>query len=128
MKPLFNSHMLLSEHFSLSEMLASETAETLHIPNTPLKCHITALQNLVQRCLEPTRQHFGLPIQVNSGYRCPQLNAAVKGASNSQHLAGEAADITILILEHSGTSWWVHVSCRINFRRNRHQALKLEKR
>ena len=156
MKPLFNSHMLLSEHFSLSEMLASETAETLHIPNTPLKCHITALQNLVQRCLEPTRQHFGLPIQVNSGYRCPQLNAAVKGASNSQHLAGEAADITIprkhwpfcytsseqiarllftwmkdnvdldqLILEHSGTSWWVHVSCRINFRRNRHQALKL---
>ena len=33
-----------------------------------------------------------------------------------------------LILEHSGTSWWVHVSCRINFRRNRHQALKLEKR
>ena len=143
MKPLFNSHMLLSEHFSLSEMLASETAETLHIPNTPLKCHITALQNLVQRCLEPTRQHFGLPIQVNSGYRCPQLNAAVKGASNSQHLAGEAADITIprkhwpfcytsseqiVILEHSGTSWWVHVSCRINFRRNRHQALKLEKR
>ena len=95
MKPLFNSHMLLSEHFSLSEMLASETAEKHHIPNTPLKCHITALQNLVQRCLEPTRQHFGLPIQVNSGYRCPQLNAAVKGASNSQHLAGEAADITI---------------------------------
>ncbi len=159
MQPLFNPHMLLSEHFSLSEMLASETAEKHHIPNTPLKCHITALQNLVQRCLEPTRQHFGLPIQVNSGYRCPQLNAAVKGASNSQHLAGEAADITIprkhwpfcytsseqiarllftwmkdnvdldqLILEHSGTSWWVHVSCRINFRRNRHQALKLEKR
>jgi hypothetical protein len=27
MKPLFNSHMLLSEHFSLSEMLASETAD-----------------------------------------------------------------------------------------------------
>ena len=63
--------------------------------NTPLKRHITALQNLAVRCLEPTRQHFGLPIQVTSGYRCPQLNAAVKGAANSQHLAGEAADITI---------------------------------
>ena len=83
MQPLFNPHMLLSEHFSLSEMLASETAEKHHI------------QNLAVRCLEPTRQHFGLPIQVTSGYRCPQLNAAVKGASNSQHLAGEAADITI---------------------------------
>ena len=87
--------MLLSEHFSLSEMLASETAEKHHIPNTPLKRHITALQNLAVRCLEPTRQHFGMPIQVTSGYRCPQLNAAVKGAANSQHLAGEAADITI---------------------------------
>ena len=157
MKPLFNSHMLLSEHFSLSEMLASETAEKHHIPNTPLKRHITALQNLAVRCLEPTRQHFGLPIQVTSGYRCPQLNAAVKGASNSQHLAGEAADITIprkywtfcspssaqiarllsmwlkdkidldqLILEHSGSAWWVHVSCRINYRRNRHDKLKIE--
>ena len=27
MQPLFNPHMLLSEHFSLSEMLASETAD-----------------------------------------------------------------------------------------------------
>ena len=151
--------MLLSEHFKLSEMLASETAEKQGIPNTPLKRHITALQNLAVRCLEPTRQHFGLPIQITSGYRCPKLNGAVKGASNSQHMEGEAADITIprrhwpfcytsseqiarllftwmkdnidldqLILEHSGPAWWVHVSCRINYRRNRHQALKLEKK
>ena len=157
MKPIFDSNMLLSEHFKLSEMLASETAEKQGIPNTPLKCHITALQNLAVRCLEPTRQHFGLPIKVTSGYRCPKLNAAVKGASNSQHMEGEAADITIprkywpfcytsseqiarllfmwmkdnidldqLILEHSGSAWWVHVSCRINYRRNRHEKLKIE--
>ena len=157
MKPIFDSNMLLSEHFKLSEMLASETAEQHHIPNTPLKRHITALQNLAVRCLEPTRQHFGLPIQITSGYRCPKLNGAVKGASNSQHMEGEAADITIprrhwpfcytsseqiarllftwmkdnidldqLILEHSGSAWWVHVSCRINFRRNRHDKLKIE--
>ena len=151
--------MLLSEHFKLSEMLASETAEQRHIPNTPRKDHIMAMQNLAVRCLEPTRQHFGLPIQITSGFRSPDLNKAVKGVANSQHLEGEAADITIprrywpfcytsqeqiarllytwmkdnidldqLILEHSGPIWWVHVSCRINFRRNRHQALKLEKR
>ena len=159
MKPLFNPSMLLSEHFKLSEMLASETAEPRHIPNTPRKDHIMAMQNLAVRCLEPTRQHFGLPIQITSGFRSPDLNKAVKGVANSQHLEGEAADITIprrywpfcytsqeqiarllytwmkdnidldqLILEHSGPIWWVHVSCRINFRRNRHQALKLEKR
>ena len=159
MKPIFDPNMLLSEHFKLSEMLASETAEKQGIPNTPLKRHITALQNLAVRCLEPTRQHFGLPIQITSGYRCPKLNGAVKGASNSQHMEGEAADITIprrhwpfcytsseqiarllftwmkdnvdldqLILEHSGPAWWVHVSCRINYRRNRHEAFKLEKK
>ena len=159
MMPFFNPNMLLSEHFSLSEMLASETAEKHHIPNMPLKCHITALQNLAVRCLEPVRQHFGMPIQITSGYRCPLLNKAVKGADTSQHLKGEAADITIphkywpfcytsqeqiarllftwmkdnvdldqLILEHSGASWWVHVACRINYRRNRHEAFKLEKR
>ena len=155
MKALFNPNMLLSEHFKLSEMLSSETAEKYHIPNTPLKCHITALQNLAVRCLEPTRQHFGLPIQITSGYRCPKLNGAVKGASNSQHMDGEAADITIprkywpfcyttseqiarllfgwlrdsvdfdqLILEHHGTTWWVHISCRVNFRKNRHQIIQ----
>ena len=150
--------MLLSEHFHLSEMLASETAEERHIPNTPRKDHIMAMQNLAVRCLEPTRQHFGLPIQITSGFRSPDLNKAVKGVANSQHLEGEAADITIprrywpfcytsqeqiarllytwmkdnidldqLILEHSGPIWWVHVSCRINFRRNRHQAFQLKK-
>ena len=158
MKPLFNPSMLLSEHFKLSEMLASETAEQRHIPNTPRKDHIMAMQNLAVRCLEPTRQHFGLPIQITSGFRSPDLNKAVKGVANSQHLEGEAADITIprrywpfcytsqeqiarllytwmkdnidldqLILEHSGSIWWVHVSCRINFRRNRHQAFQLKK-
>ena len=157
MKPLFNPSMLLSEHFTLSEMLRSQTAETHRIPNTPLKCHITALQNLCQRCLAPLRQRFGLPIQVTSGYRCPQLNRLVGGAATSQHMNGEAADITIprrrwpfcctnseqiarllfvwlrdsvdfdqLILEHHGTTWWVHISCRVNYRHNRHQKLRID--
>ena len=144
MKPILNPDMLLSEHFKLSEFLASRTAEEKDIPNVPLKCHITALQNLAVRCLEPTRQHFGLPIQITSGYRCPKLNEAVKGAPTSQHIKGEAADITIprkhwpfswmksnidldqLILEHKGSAWWVHVSCRVNHRKNRHQKLMIE--
>ena len=156
MKELFNPGMQLSEHFKLGEMLASATAEKHHIPNIPLKCHITALQNLCTRCLEPIRQHLGLPIHVNSGYRCQQVNNLVKGSENSQHLKGEAADITILkahrpfahatdeqvvlllysyakqyadfdqlIIEHCGSAWWLHISCKIDFRRNRHEKLKI---
>ena len=163
MKPIFDPDMRLSEHFKLSEFLASDKAEKLHIPNTPLKCHIMRLQNLAVRCLEPIRQALGLPIHVNSGYRCPALNDAVKGVKNSQHMLGETADITILmsnrpfghstdeqiarlifnyakeyadfdqlILEHytdkktGRQHWWVHISCRIDYRQNRHEKLKIE--
>lgn len=157
MQAIFNPDEQLSEHFKLGEFLRSATAEKLGIPNIPLKRDITALQSLCMRCLEPMRQRLGLPIQVTSGYRCPRLNDAVKGVQTSQHLRGEAADITIprisrpfghatdeqtalllysyakqyadfdqLILEHSGSSYWLHVSCRIDYRKNRHEKLKMD--
>ena len=152
--------MRLSEHFTLGEMCYSNTAahhKPNPIPNIPLKCHITALQNLVDRALEPMRLHLGLPIKVNSGYRCQQVNSMVGGVPTSQHVKGEAADITIpkskrpfahatdeqavmllynyakqyadfdqLIIEHQGSSWWLHISCKIDYRRNRHEKLKIE--
>lgn len=48
---------------------------------------------LVENVLDPLREKYGKPIRVNSGYRCPKHNLAVGGASRSQHLLGEAADI-----------------------------------
>ncbi len=42
------------------------------------------------------RSDFGQPsVTINSGYRPPIVNAAVGGASNSQHLYGAAADIVV---------------------------------
>ena len=43
--------------------------------------------------LDPLREKYGKPIKVNSGYRCPKHNLAVGGATQSQHMKGEAADI-----------------------------------
>jgi len=51
------------------------------------------LTSLVTVVLEPLREAYGKPIYVTSGYRCPKHNAAVGGVKNSQHMAGEAADI-----------------------------------
>ena len=48
---------------------------------------------LVDNVLDPLREWYGKPITVNSGYRCPELNVAVKGSKTSQHMKGEAADI-----------------------------------
>jgi hypothetical protein len=52
------------------------------------------LQALVEHVLDPARERLGMPITVNSGYRCLAHNKAVGGVKNSQHLKGEAADIT----------------------------------
>ena len=49
---------------------------------------------LVEAVLDPAREKFGKPIYVNSGYRCPRHNAAVGGVPNSQHMRGEAADVS----------------------------------
>ena len=52
------------------------------------------LKLLVDKVLDPLRDAYGKPIIVTSGYRSPALNAAVKGSKTSQHMKGQAADIT----------------------------------
>ena len=51
------------------------------------------IEALVENVLDPLRERYGRPIVVNSGYRCPKHNKEVGGATNSQHMKGEAADI-----------------------------------
>lgn len=46
--------------------------------------------NMVQKI----RDKVGVPIHINSGYRCVRHNAAVKGVQNSKHTLGLAADIS----------------------------------
>jgi len=56
------------------------------------------VENIVRLAdyLEDVRQLFGkASIVINSGYRPSTVNAAVGGASNSQHLYGTAADIVV---------------------------------
>lgn len=51
------------------------------------------IEALVSNVLDPVRRSYNKPIKVTSGFRCPLHNSAVKGATNSQHVRGEAADI-----------------------------------
>lgn len=43
--------------------------------------------------LEKTREIYGKPIIIESGYRCFKHNAEVGGVPGSAHLTGEAADL-----------------------------------
>jgi hypothetical protein len=50
---------------------------------------------LCEQVLQPLRDAYGVGIKVNSGYRSPDVNAAVGGSRTSDHCKGQAADIEI---------------------------------
>ncbi len=129
--------------FTIAELCRSNTADRLGINNRCKQEHVTALTALVDNVLDPLREWWGKPLIVSSGYRCPELNAAVKGCKTSQHMTGQAADIDTgdrqqnkllfeyirknlpydqLIWEHGGD--WVHVSYRADGK-NRKRVLNL---
>lgn len=84
----------MMKHFTIGELCASTTADARGIKNTPMLQETGNLKALADNVLDPLREWYGKPIYVNSGYRCPQLNRMVGGKPTSQHLKGEAADIT----------------------------------
>jgi hypothetical protein len=64
--------------------------------NTPHSDEVIAnLTVLCEQVLQPLRDAYGVGIKVNSGYRSPDVNAAVGGSRTSDHCKGQAADIEI---------------------------------
>ena len=132
------------KHFTFDELIHSDTANRLGIDNTPTSEAVSNLNDLVTNVLDRLRGEWGRPIIVTSGYRCKELNAAVGGTRNSQHLKGQAADIVSddfdefrrfvhrwcrdnefdqCIFEHGGGRQWIHIS--FDRGRNRRQMLDL---
>lgn len=84
----------MAKYFTIGELCKSDTAHAKNINNTPDNTTIERMNTLMEECLDKVRELWGKPIGVNSGYRSPELNRAVGGAKNSQHIKGEACDIT----------------------------------
>tara|TARA_R100001129_G_scaffold186658_1_gene179776 strand:+ start:8090 stop:8524 length:435 start_codon:yes stop_codon:yes gene_type:complete len=87
--------MQLTPNFSLEELTASQIASRRGIDNTPNSVQLSNLRRLAT-LLQEVRDYFNVPIFINSGFRCKELNQAVNSSSSSQHLLGCAADIRIL--------------------------------
>lgn len=84
----------LSEHFTLEELLFSQTAARKKIDNTPTPEILANLARLAG-VLEVVRAELGnVAIHVSSGYRSPALNKAIGGAKHSRHMRGLAVDFT----------------------------------
>jgi uncharacterized protein YcbK (DUF882 family) len=132
--------MKLTKNFSLEELTKSQTAIRLGINNQPDDTQLSNLVALCESVLQPIRDHYGLPVQISSGFRCPELNQKIGGSATSDHCRGCAADIEVtgvdnfmlaehikqmnfrqLILEfYDGTplSGWVHISYDIADNKN----------
>ena len=137
--------MQITKHFTVEEFERSSTADRLGIDNRVPAALLPNLKTLCEVVLEPLRAYAGKPIVISSGYRCPALNRAVGGASQSQHLRGEAADLHLpstaegrawfrwlmdnttfdqLIWEHNRQGiYWIHVSCKAEPRQNRNRVV-----
>lgn len=85
--------MNLSKNLTLAEVTKSQTATRKGIDNTPSGQHLDNLFSIAQNIFQPTRDFFGVPIAVTSGYRSKALNTAIGGSNRSQHSRGEALDL-----------------------------------
>ena len=138
-------------YFTISEMIASDTAKAKDIDNSPTSEVRANLVALVETLLDPLREAWKSPIKVTSGYRCGVLNRAVGGSSTSAHLYGCAADIVPIngkiaefkefcrkyfdvrrhlydqvILEQSKGSEWVHIGLKTKDGRKRGQLMEFK--
>lgn len=135
------------KYFTLKELCFSSTAQAKKIDNTPDSTEAAHIIELIEKLLDPIREKWAAyckannlgtgAININSGFRCPQLNAVVGGVRTSAHLVGYAADIKPangkqllfekwiaakfaksgvkfdqIILERSRYARWVHVAIR----------------
>ena len=87
---------LLTTHFTLQELCASQTAEKHGIDNVPSEQEVENLRRLCEGCLEPLREALGLPVVITSGFRTKELNNLLAHSSkHSQHMTGQAADFYV---------------------------------
>ena len=98
-----NKQTNLSEHMTLAELCKTKTG----IENVPNEAQVENLKRLC-RWLEQLRKRWNDlygdgddPIIINSGFRSPEVNKAVGGVPNSNHLTGCAVDIRCIGMEQA---------------------------
>ena len=82
--------------------MATKATDTKNFKVSEFACKHCGENEIDQRVVnmaQTIRDEAGVPVRINSGYRCPVHNASptVKGAKNSKHILGLAADLSCSI-------------------------------
>ena len=75
----------------------SKLSDNFKVSEFKCKCGCSDLkidEKLVEH-LQKIRDNFGVPVSINSAYRCTKHNKNVGGSTNSRHTKGQAADIVV---------------------------------
>ena len=127
----------LTPHFTLEEMTRTNVKLGYLDQRRQTQPDAQVIDNLTRVCqwLEKVRE---VPIIINSGYRCKELNRLVGGCPTSNHLTGCAADIRVnskeqllryavrlldisdetgqdfdeILLERNAREYWLHFAVR----------------
>jgi len=112
----------LTPHFTWEEVIRSPTAVRLGIDNT-LPDELRDNAHRTADRMEEVRALVGVPIHVNSWYRCPALNTAIGGSATSVHPLALAMDFRamglrltrafeLIAASHIGFDQLIHESTR----------------
>jgi len=100
-----NGNAKLSEHFVLGEFTKSGShPEVYNIPSHEAIANLKRLCGWLEELRKRYNERYGVgeePIRINSGYRSPQLNRAIHGNANSNHMTGCACDIRVSSMEQA---------------------------
>ena len=138
----------ISKHISYKEATHSNYANQYDIENKPKADHLKQMELIAEKVFEPLREWVDHPIQVNSFYRNLELNTGLRASGSSQHITGNAIDISSmggktnlemfhyikdnldfdqLIWEYGNEPKWLHISYK-NKKDNRKQVLVIKKK
>ena len=98
-----NNEMNLSEHFTLGELCKTKT-KIENVPNEEQVANLKRLCKWLEKLRKRWNDLYGEgddPIVINSGFRSPEVNKAVGGATLSNHLTGCAVDIRCAGIEQA---------------------------
>ena len=119
--------MKIANHFTIAELTKTDHLEFSAENILYALDYFNELIRLAQFC-EKVREVLGVPMNITSGVRCPNLNRKVGGVSNSDHvkllaidfvpsrlklktafdkIANSSLDFKQLILEKNS---WIHIS------------------